>query len=260
MDNIGQNKDQNDLKENLVIKDNNLGLQKKVLPKNKVVFDFGYIYKKTEKIATALYMITNLFADSEPMKWTLRGKISHLLSFIISFKNAVHFRNEEFKSEMRLFILEIISLFEISYNSGLVSQMNFRILKAEFLNLINAVSQFEKNDTGKGFDLNNDFFEVKDSILNSGSNATTDGDFSIWKKDKTEDAKTSHVPKKTNRQNIIVNLLKKKGNLGIKDIALFVKDCSEKTIQRELTSLVKIGLLRKDGERRWSRYSLVNGI
>ena len=31
-----------------------------------------FLYKKTERLTTALYMITNLFTESEPLKWTLR--------------------------------------------------------------------------------------------------------------------------------------------------------------------------------------------
>ena len=45
-----------------------------------------------------------------------------------------------------------------------------------------------------------------------------------------------------------------------KDFSFFVKDCSEKTIQRQLLDLVKEGVLKKDGERRWSRYSLKTSL
>jgi predicted AAA+ superfamily ATPase len=41
---------------------------------------------------------------------------------------------------------------------------------------------------------------------------------------------------------------------SIKDIAATIKGCSEKTIQRELSSLIEAGLVRRVGERRWSQY------
>jgi hypothetical protein len=41
---------------------------------------------------------------------------------------------------------------------------------------------------------------------------------------------------------------------SIKDIAATVKGCSEKTIQRELGSLIQAGLVQRVGERRWSQY------
>jgi DeoR/GlpR family transcriptional regulator of sugar metabolism len=37
-----------------------------------------------------------------------------------------------------------------------------------------------------------------------------------------------------------------------------IKDVSEKTIQRELISLIEAGIILKTGERRWSRYSIKN--
>ncbi len=35
-----------------------------------------------------------------------------------------------------------------------------------------------------------------------------------------------------------------------------IDDCGEKTIQRELVSMMKEGSIKKEGERRWSQYSL----
>jgi predicted HTH transcriptional regulator len=64
--------------------------------------------------------------------------------------------------------------------------------------------------------------------------------------------------KKLQRQEVIISTLKNQSNLTIKDFSKVIKDCSEKTIQRELIDLVNRGVVKKDGERRWSRYSLVN--
>jgi DeoR/GlpR family transcriptional regulator of sugar metabolism len=62
--------------------------------------------------------------------------------------------------------------------------------------------------------------------------------------------------KKTQRQGAILNVLKGQSNLTVKDFSRVIKDCSEKTIQRELIELVEKGIVKRDGERRWSRYSL----
>ncbi|MCF7865704.1 MAG: hypothetical protein K9M11_04345 [Candidatus Pacebacteria bacterium] len=61
---------------------------------------------------------------------------------------------------------------------------------------------------------------------------------------------------KNERQTLILNTIKNKGESSIKDLTEVIKGCSEKTIQRELISLVGTGDLLKTGERRWSRYSL----
>ncbi len=43
----------------------------------------------------------------------------------------------------------------------------------------------------------------------------------------------------------------------IKDIAEVITDVSEKTIQRELNSLIEKGQVKRQGERRWSKYSII---
>ena len=55
----------------------------------------------------------------------------------------------------------------------------------------------------------------------------------------------------------IKTVLEAAGEASIKDISEVITDCSEKTIQRELNSLIDNGLVKREGERRWSRYSLV---
>ena len=62
--------------------------------------------------------------------------------------------------------------------------------------------------------------------------------------------------RKENRKNIILNAIQKKGVVTIRDVSSVVKDCSEKTIQRELSALVEMGALKREGERRWSTYSI----
>ena len=60
----------------------------------------------------------------------------------------------------------------------------------------------------------------------------------------------------SDRAKSILTIIKEQKSVTIKDISSIVKDVSEKTIQRELLNLVSLGTLKKEGERRWSRYSL----
>jgi len=233
---------------------------------------FVFVYKKTEKLATALYMVTNLFGDSEPMKWTLRTKVSNLLSFIIGFKDVLESREYEFSNDVKTKVLEVVSLLEVASRSGLVSPMNFSILKTEFMNLASSLSTLKKEAEQEStqFAFSKSFFEVPQKIspINGPTSQNPHQVFeSAQSKIHTPDLKDTvsfksgvaegPVFKKTNRQSIIINLLKKKKDLTIKDIALVIRDCSEKTIQRELIALIEEGVLKKTGERRWSRYSLV---
>ncbi len=60
----------------------------------------------------------------------------------------------------------------------------------------------------------------------------------------------------TGRRERIIAVIRDKGEATIKDVSEHITDCSEKTIQRELIDLIKDGLVVRNGERRWSKYSL----
>jgi len=59
------------------------------------------------------------------------------------------------------------------------------------------------------------------------------------------------------RSTRIKTVLEAKPEATIKDIAEVITDVSEKTIQRELNSLIEKGQVKRQGERRWSKYSLI---
>lgn len=54
----------------------------------------------------------------------------------------------------------------------------------------------------------------------------------------------------------IKTVLEAKPAATIKDISEVITDVSEKTIQRELNSLIEKGQVVREGERRWSKYSI----
>jgi hypothetical protein len=219
---------------------------------------FVFIYKKTEKLATAMYMVTNLFGDSEPMKWTLRTKVSQLLSFIIGFKDISKSREEEFFHEIKIRVLEIVSLLEVSSRSGLVSPMNFSILKSEFMHMTEFVTgtRQSSHDIHGTVDLNTSFF----SVSRTASFPKDTGRFSpsyTGEGNREFKGESEQEPKRNTRQNTIIHLLKRKADVTIHDVAEVIPGCSEKTIQRELIALIQSGIVKKTGQRRWSKYSLV---
>lgn len=67
----------------------------------------------------------------------------------------------------------------------------------------------------------------------------------------------SAVSGSTGRSERILAVIRDKGEATIKDISLLITDCSEKTVQRELIQLIKDNKVKREGERRWSRYSVL---
>ena len=211
----------------------------------------AYNYKKTEKLVSALYLVSNFISDKEPIKWQVREAGLNLLSQGLSVTG---------------FNL-ILSYLEVCYISGLISEMNYSILKYEFDALLQVInSEEEVKNMGTLFP--KEFFQVSEDTPGLGSGHTVSKGHNIMsdrttrssgnnKKDKIKKTNGGglHSPS-ADRQGVIISLLKKNKELGIKDFTSSIKDCSEKTIQRELVSLVSKGQVIKMGEKRWSRYSL----
>ena len=65
---------------------------------------------------------------------------------------------------------------------------------------------------------------------------------------------------KKERREIIIKIIKEKNTATITDIKNSASgvliSCGEKTLQRELISMVSDGVLKKVGEKRWSKYFL----
>lgn len=226
---------------------------------------FVFVYKKTEKLASAVYIVTNLLSDSEPIKWNLRSKVGGLLSFMLNYKDISGSDQSDFVYNVKTRVLELVSLFEISFRAGLISNMNFSILKQEFSNLTLVMSStkttqkdsFYTQIPKNFFAQNEEGFKDGDSPKNYYTEPFNKASELLVSSGKVQSNPISNSSlKRSNRQNIIIGLLRKKKELTIKDISEVIKDCSEKTIQRELNSFIAEGVVKRTGERRWSKYWL----
>lgn len=217
---------------------------------------FVFIYKKTQKILSALYLITNQLPDEEPIKWNLRKGGGKVLGDIIVFFDT---KKEMDLHSVKSGILETISLIEIGEVSGLIGAMNSMIIKAEFTTVLNTVS----DDLQNRFVIPSNFFEVGEvpRDVNKYSKGEASGFESL--KGQRMSFKTGEKYKGQkdirlrDRKSEIISILRKKKEVNIKDVKDIISDCSEKTIQRDLLSLVAEGVLKKVGERRWSRYQII---
>jgi hypothetical protein len=252
-----------------------------------------FVYKKTIKLSAGVYVVTNLLSDEEPLKWELRRYGQKLLSSAVSAGNSSEFSRCEVDKILSTYCLTIISILEVAFYAGLISQMNYTILKDEFTAF--AISLDEQIHKGPELHetLDQRFFElpkeyrapenniVQERQARKGSNSRgvykghtigqnkgvsfsnlNIGQKLISKYGQDDKGQQSVVVQKNDQKSIrkdsIISILKNSSDpLTIKDISINIKDCGEKTIQRELLSMVGSGVLKKEGERRWSRYSLM---
>jgi len=224
---------------------------------------FVFVHKKTEKIVTALYLVSNFIKDNEPIKWSIRNKALELLELATLLDFVSTDEKRQVLRDHRSVATEIISLSDIARYAGLFSEMNHEIIKKEFEALLQTIDEGQKKQESSIF--SPDFFDTKNFIEKQPEVSFTTPKI---QKDKIEKIQERKIINKTSdfhrdikdsdRKGLIISMLKKKEGLGIKDFTQVIAGVSEKTIQRELLSLVAEGTIKKEGDRRWSRYFLPN--
>jgi hypothetical protein len=257
--------------------------------------DFYVIHKKAEKLAIATYMISNFFTLEEPLKWSLRRVVGELLKDTIALSSASLAVKDSLVRTLSSKLTELTSLYEVAYRAGFISEMNFTIIKGELDKMLGLLDKREDSQVStKSISFDESFFRVERPQGDTSGvvgyelgvmkkSTSFGGDYSSSQRysqashsntldgenNKREEIKftTKTTPSfikdnnilkdiKDKRQNIIIALVKKHRTLTIKGFTGVIKDCSEKTIQRELLALVAKKVLKKEGERRWSTYSL----
>jgi hypothetical protein len=250
-----------------------------------------FLYKKAEKLSSAVYMVTNFIPENESLRGLLRDKSISVFSEIAHMQKMSLIQYETSRTNDSVdskynslylilsYITEILSFLEILHSSGYISEMNFTILRREYVELGELIKN-RKDDIATGeTHLKDNFFDVPDLYQtyalrhsNPTKESITDTIQKQYQiKDTIQNTKRAQEIQKTkiypkinkivnikhsNRKNIILELLQNKSSITVKDTENAIKECSAKTLQRELLSLVSEGILKKKGERRWSAYSL----
>ena len=178
-----------------------------------------------------------------------------LVSMSVNLKDINFLDARKLVKDIERISLELMSMLDIASVSGLVSKMNATVIKEEFQSFINELANFAlKFESNKDVSVknvfNNSLLSGKENLILGSTNAPTKEDLHLSKNGNGQ-------KRKDLRKNNILEFIKGHKNVNIKDIVPNIVGCSEKTIQRELLDLIAEGKIKKVGERRWSRYSIV---
>lgn len=239
----------------------------------------SFILKKTEKVVTAIYMVTDFMSESEPLRPELRTLAIMLLSKTRHLSTKATEPDYSIVDDIKHGTESICSFVNLAVTIGLISNMNGGILikeleknSKELLEIYNDRRVSVTTHPGyANIILTQDMFNVPfaeiPKIVEIDKGQEYKGhkiiDNVLYKKPEKESiikenvSRTNTLGMKIARRNDVLNIVKAKGQVSVKDIVLMLKDISEKTVQRELLSLVKEGVLKKEGEKRWSIYKLI---
>lgn len=262
--------------------DNNNGQQNNI---EKYRVDGMSLKNKMDKIVAAIHMVTDCIEDNEPIRFKLRSLSVELASETHEFIYTPARDRGYIFADIEVVSTEIMSFLNIARSVRLVSEMNANILLRELT--ANTERMRSWTETGfyevensnmasvgspVSFTLNESHFKIEQPQILPTSKGPEKSEPIVKQKavvSKGQTTETNIVPKeethsnrkfdfalKLNRRNVILKIIKDKKEVTIKDISIIIGDVSEKTIQRELTNLVSEGVLKKVGEKRWSKYLL----
>mgnify|MGYP001568291285 CR=1 FL=1 len=207
-------------------------------------YDWYFCYLKSERIAHVLYIL----AQSVP-----EGKLDALADRAAALPGEIcRLAAGEFDAPVVLAdVLGLLSRVRLATTDGLIHKDNAVLLCAEYEHLAERLVQGSHPSPFGPDEFTVPHFGLIEAPTRA---AATKKDISDIK---DKDSKASENKGHNSRVSLILDVLKKQKTASIKAISAIVTGCSEKTIQRELLSLIEQGLVRKSGERRWSVYSLV---
>ena len=84
---------------------------------------------RTERLASATYLVSGYLPDAEPLKWSLRERVIQLATLTASL-------NSDFvPAKVTQLIDEVILLLNLALLNPGVSEMNFSLLRHEYIGL-----------------------------------------------------------------------------------------------------------------------------
>ena len=238
-----------------------------------------YIYRKSERLAKALQVIAPAFISAPSLRDRLDGIAVGLIDAAILPPSSAR---EALSREL----LTLSSILSVARAGSLLSEMNAEIITREAHLLLQEIASYEEPrlfmedsptlaELAKRAPDMRTFFATNSDMVGAGpvsSDQRQSPDVHVKTNYKGQDkGHSSNVVRNTpvlkreskvggsgnsSRQEAILAILRTKGSSYIKDISTLIREVSEKTIQRELQTLITKGVVEREGDRRWTTYSI----
>ncbi len=210
-------------------------------------------YRRAERLAAALNLLTAHVPESEPLRRSLRTGALELLRAILNVRSTMRATHAEGNDSLFATIRELISGVRLLTVAGYLSSQNALILIEAMDGLGSLISSSANSLLGEHFSLDSSDFHTS-STVSAPVRRDADRAPRIQKDNGTKDTVVDTTDRARAQQ--ILEILGTGGILGIKDISANLPQYSEKMIQRELAELVRLSRVHKTGAKRWSRYRL----
>jgi len=205
---------------------------------------YKYVFKKTEKIVCAVFYIVH--TDLKDKDNTVLIKDTEVTALEILCLASESLRKDLAEAEE---VSETLVFDLLALESKLRALHAAQMLQTEHLNVfISEIDALVRSARSFKHKKNTPVLLARRSVKASQKSPA--------QKKKQTTSKTVSKETKEQRTEKILNVLKKNPGASIKDIQAVVTDTSDKTIQRELNALIRDGVVKREGSKRWSKYTV----
>lgn len=230
---------------------NDIGFQKLMHNDNY----YRHIFKKTEKIvSTVFYILNNIDVNkkSETHISNLASKAHLVHEHAIRTLEARPSSATEVLEQFAQALIGLDSTLRVAAATGAIPGTALSVMVGEIDVVLRGLSAYIANDSSL---ITTSLDTVVPARPLRRTAAPVAGSTSVASGGMSRTV-SSTVASSTDRRERIKTILEAKGEASIKDISEIISDVSEKTIQRELNAMIDENIVKREGERRWSRYSM----
>jgi hypothetical protein len=220
------------------------------------------VYRRAERLASAIVLLTNHIDDMEPLKAEARKSVLEILNSILAIRDEMRSTNSPQANDLKMAVRRSISLVRLLGISGHVSFQNAEIVTEALDELLSFISASRRSNLSESVSLSReDLIDIRETQRFSHERQTERTVKNVTESKDTVSSvaagENSSGMSLSTRSQAILEILRSQGELGIRDIASNLPEYSEKMIQRELADLVALGRVKKTGLKRWSRYTYI---
>lgn len=213
---------------------------------------YKYIFKKTERIVSVVFYILHSVQTNskttphiEDVQHTARAVHDAILQSLETRSYAA----EDIIRSVAHTLVSLESKLNVAQVAGVVSPDVVTVIHNEIDSVLRGLNKYLSSEAEPLT------FDTPEQSSTGHTQQRTNTQQKRTVSEQTA-ASTGAAPQ-VDRRERIKTILEAKGEATIKDISEIVTDVSEKTIQRELNAMIEDSTVKRQGERRWSRYSLI---
>lgn len=214
------------------------------------------LYRRAERVVGAIHLLTNHIDTKEPTRISVRATGLDILGSALTLRDGLRAEGSPALDAFRASVRYSISLVRMLMISGFVSVQNAQTMMEALDELGNFAKVSQRSPLSEGVVLTrHDLLDIGQSVRLKDTGDIKD---KAIVKDMRDVSITDTSADHTVRKEGIMEVLRSRGALGIRDIASNLPEYSEKMVQRSLASLVSEGRVKKLGSKRWSRYLIAS--